>query len=148
MPFFLLLKLIGHIGLFERGAKVVISLEHLLSSFLYFFSIAFRFFFALIRCFVGFANCFFFVCLTADFGIRWGRAAATSTASWIFIDGSVGQDGDGLIFFVFFVGLLIYVWKIRKDYVKHMEVMPLADDHSEIFEISQNPNNSDSHGKA
>ena len=52
------------------------------------------------------------------------------------------------IFFVFFVGLIIYVWKIRKDHVHHMEVMPLADDHSEIIEISHNPNNSDSHGKA
>lgn len=52
------------------------------------------------------------------------------------------------IFFLFFVGLLIYVWKIRKDHVQHMEVMPLADDQSGIFEVSQNPNNSDSHGKA
>ena len=30
--------------------------------------------------------------------------------------------------FVFFVGLLIYVWKIKKSHVTHMEAMPLADD--------------------
>ena len=32
------------------------------------------------------------------------------------------------IFFVFFVGLVIYVWKIKKDHVSIMEVMPLSDD--------------------
>ena len=52
------------------------------------------------------------------------------------------------IFFVFFVGLLIYVWKIRKDHVQHMEVMPLADDHADTIKLSQNPNNSYTHGKA
>lgn len=52
------------------------------------------------------------------------------------------------IFFVFFVGLIIYVWKIRKDHVQHMEVMPLADDLSDLLEISPNPNNSDTNGKA
>ncbi len=34
-----------------------------------------------------------------------------------------------IIFFVFFVGLIAYVWKMRKDYVKHMEKMPLLDDN-------------------
>lgn len=33
-----------------------------------------------------------------------------------------------IIFFVFFVGLLVYVWKIKKSHVSHMEAMPLADD--------------------
>lgn len=33
-----------------------------------------------------------------------------------------------IIFFAFFVGLLIYVWKINKSHVAHMEVMPLSDD--------------------
>ena len=32
------------------------------------------------------------------------------------------------IFFVFFVGLILYVWRIRKDHVKHMEGLPLKDD--------------------
>lgn len=35
-----------------------------------------------------------------------------------------------IIFFVFFVGLIIYVWKIKKSYVSHMEGMPLAEDDS------------------
>lgn len=40
-----------------------------------------------------------------------------------------------VIFFVFFVGLLVYVWKMRKDYVEHMEEMPLTDDdsHDNLF---------------
>ncbi len=31
------------------------------------------------------------------------------------------------IFFVFFLGLVIYVTRIRKDYIKHMEDLPLRD---------------------
>lgn len=38
------------------------------------------------------------------------------------------------IFFLFFIGLLIYVWRIRKEHINHMEVMPLADDHPENFQ--------------
>lgn len=33
-----------------------------------------------------------------------------------------------IIFFVFFVGLIGYVWMMRKDYVEHMEELPLSDD--------------------
>ncbi|MEC7754893.1 MULTISPECIES: cytochrome C oxidase Cbb3 [Roseivirga] len=32
-----------------------------------------------------------------------------------------------IIFFVFFIGLIAYVWKMRKDYVEHMQELPLAD---------------------
>ena len=37
------------------------------------------------------------------------------------------------IFFIFFLGLVLYVWRIRKDHVKHMEGLPLKDDFSEEF---------------
>ncbi len=43
-----------------------------------------------------------------------------------------------VIFFVFFVGLLIYVWKINKTHVAHMEAMPLTDDQSENETLDQN----------
>lgn len=33
------------------------------------------------------------------------------------------------IFFVFFVGLIVYVWKIKKTYIHHMKDMPLQDDN-------------------
>ena len=52
------------------------------------------------------------------------------------------------IFFVFFLGLLIYVWKIRKDHVSHMETMPLADDHPANTESSSNLQTSKPHGKS
>ncbi|MFY0591109.1 cytochrome C oxidase Cbb3 [Roseivirga sp.] len=32
------------------------------------------------------------------------------------------------IFFVFFIGLSIYVYKMNRDHIKHMEKMPLAKD--------------------
>ena len=52
------------------------------------------------------------------------------------------------IFFVFFLGLLIYVWKIRKDHISHMEAMPLADDHPANAESSYNLQISKPHGKS
>lgn len=45
------------------------------------------------------------------------------------------------IFFVFFLGLMIYVWKIKKPYVEQMGAMPLADDHPEHAIHSINLNN-------
>ena len=36
------------------------------------------------------------------------------------------------IFFLFFVGLIIYVSKIRKEHVKHMEDMPLKDGQTNV----------------
>ena len=35
------------------------------------------------------------------------------------------------IFFVFFVGLLVYVLRIKKDHVSHMSAMPLSEDSPE-----------------
>ncbi|OEJ99791.1 hypothetical protein [Roseivirga misakiensis] len=32
------------------------------------------------------------------------------------------------IFFVFFIGLTIYVYKMNREHIKHMEKMPLAKD--------------------
>lgn len=43
-----------------------------------------------------------------------------------------------IIFFVFFIGLLIYVWKIKKSHVEHMEVMPLLEDSPENQPKNQN----------
>jgi len=39
-----------------------------------------------------------------------------------------------VIFFVFFVGLIGYVWSMRKDYVKHMGDLPLSDDSLNEFQ--------------
>ena len=36
------------------------------------------------------------------------------------------------IFFTFFLGLLIWVWKVDKGYIKEMESMPVEKDNSEI----------------
>ncbi|WP_422009188.1 cytochrome C oxidase Cbb3 [Roseivirga pacifica] len=35
------------------------------------------------------------------------------------------------IFFVFFVGLLVYVLRIKKDHISHMSAMPLNEDNPE-----------------
>ncbi|MCO6357755.1 hypothetical protein BXY85_0683 [Roseivirga pacifica] len=35
------------------------------------------------------------------------------------------------IFFVFFVGLLVYVLRIKKDHISHMSAMPLNEDDPE-----------------
>ena len=32
------------------------------------------------------------------------------------------------IFFVFFVGLILYVWRMKKDYVEEMSDIPLTDE--------------------
>ncbi len=45
------------------------------------------------------------------------------------------------IFFVFFLGLMIYVWKIKKSYVDQMGELPLADDAPESITHSINLNN-------
>lgn len=34
------------------------------------------------------------------------------------------------IFFVFFVGLILYVWRMKKDYVQEMGDIPLTDEPS------------------
>lgn len=44
------------------------------------------------------------------------------------------------IFFLFFLGLLIYVWKIKKPYVHHMGELPLADDEIQAGTEAQNHN--------
>lgn len=36
------------------------------------------------------------------------------------------------IFFIFFVGLIIYVFKINKGYLKHMAKLPLIEDQEGI----------------
>lgn len=40
------------------------------------------------------------------------------------------------IFFVFFIGLVIYVFKINKKYIKHMEKLPLIEDQEGINSAS------------
>ncbi|MGW8122451.1 cytochrome C oxidase Cbb3 [Roseivirga echinicomitans] len=35
------------------------------------------------------------------------------------------------IFFVFFVGLIIYVWRMNKDYIEKMSDIPLTDDETD-----------------
>lgn len=40
------------------------------------------------------------------------------------------------IFFVFFIGLTIYVIKINRDHVRHMEKMPLSDDGEQSNSIT------------
>ncbi len=40
------------------------------------------------------------------------------------------------IFFVFFIGLTIYVFKISKTYIKHMEKLPLIEDQEGIDSVS------------
>lgn len=42
-----------------------------------------------------------------------------------------------IIFFAFFVGLIIYVWRMRKDYIEYMEEIPLADDNSSEFQSQE-----------
>lgn len=42
-----------------------------------------------------------------------------------------------IIFFVFFVGLIVYVWRMRKDYIEYMEEIPLADDNSSEFQSQE-----------
>lgn len=42
-----------------------------------------------------------------------------------------------VIFFAFFVGLVAYVWRMRKDYVKHMGDLPLSDDSLNDFESQE-----------
>jgi len=37
------------------------------------------------------------------------------------------------IFFVFFVGLIIYVYKINKSHINHMEKLPLLEKEEENF---------------
>ena len=39
------------------------------------------------------------------------------------------------IFFLFFVGLLIYVLKIRKEHVNYMQDLPLSKDNQQDFSI-------------
>ena len=36
------------------------------------------------------------------------------------------------IFMGFFVALMVYVWRMNRDYIKHMEEMPYQDDLSHI----------------
>ncbi len=43
-----------------------------------------------------------------------------------------------IIFVTFFIGLLIYVWKIKKSHVEHMEIMPLAEDQPENETMTEN----------
>lgn len=45
------------------------------------------------------------------------------------------------IFFIFFVGLMIYVWRIKKSYASHMGELPLADDSQENATYPINLNN-------
>ncbi|MFT6871418.1 MAG: cytochrome c oxidase cbb3-type subunit 4 [Roseivirga sp.] len=40
------------------------------------------------------------------------------------------------IFFIFFIGLIIYVVKINKGYIKHMAKLPLIDDQEGINSVS------------
>jgi len=40
------------------------------------------------------------------------------------------------IFFTFFIGLTIYVIKMNRDHVKHMEKMPLAKDEEKPSSVS------------
>lgn len=42
-----------------------------------------------------------------------------------------------IIFFVFFIGLIVYVWRMRKDYIEYMEEIPLADDNSSEFQSQE-----------
>ncbi|KYG75865.1 hypothetical protein [Roseivirga spongicola] len=42
-----------------------------------------------------------------------------------------------IIFFVFFVGLIGYVWKMRKDYVEHMGDLPLSDESLNEFQSQE-----------
>ena len=39
------------------------------------------------------------------------------------------------IFFVFFIGLIIYVARIKKDYINYMGDLPLADDSEQELSI-------------
>ncbi len=39
------------------------------------------------------------------------------------------------IFFLFFVGLIIYVMKIKRDHVHYMQDLPLADDNGQELSI-------------
>lgn len=40
------------------------------------------------------------------------------------------------IFFVFFIGLTVYVFKINKNHIKHMEKLPLTGDQEGIDSVS------------
>lgn len=40
------------------------------------------------------------------------------------------------IFFVFFIGLTVYVIKMNRDHIKHMEKMPLAKDVENLNSLS------------
>ncbi len=40
------------------------------------------------------------------------------------------------IFFVFFIGLVVYVFKINKKHIKHMERLPLIEDQEGINSVS------------
>ncbi|MBO6662822.1 MAG: cytochrome C oxidase Cbb3 [Roseivirga sp.] len=42
-----------------------------------------------------------------------------------------------IIFFVFFVGLIGYVWKMRKDYAEHMGDLPLSDESLNEFQSQE-----------
>lgn len=42
-----------------------------------------------------------------------------------------------IIFFVFFVGLIGYVWRMRKDYVEHMGDLPLSDESLNKFKSQE-----------
>ncbi|NVK84579.1 MAG: hypothetical protein HWE21_09680 [Cytophagia bacterium] len=42
-----------------------------------------------------------------------------------------------IIFFVFFVGLIVYVWRMRKDYIEYMEDIPLSDDNTSEFQSQE-----------
>jgi cytochrome c oxidase cbb3-type subunit 3 len=42
-----------------------------------------------------------------------------------------------IIFFVFFIGLIGYVWKMRKDYVEHMGDLPLSDESLNEFQSQE-----------
>lgn len=44
------------------------------------------------------------------------------------------------IFFVFFVGLILYVWRMKKDYVEEMSDIPLTDDAPIIASDFKNEN--------
>lgn len=42
-----------------------------------------------------------------------------------------------IIFFVFFVGLIGYVWKMRKDYAEQMGDLPLSDKSLNEFQSQE-----------
>ena len=45
------------------------------------------------------------------------------------------------IFFLFFVGLLVYVWKMNKEHILRMKGMPLLDDTVKNVSAQHQPQN-------